>query len=99
MLLDYRKVSGHYNVMIMPKLMSWGVPPVLLKGVHSFLHIESNVPEWVFYIHNGLIKYVRVFKSLLLTEMNALCTYDTHQLEALQFAGRCCFYHRNRLYQ
>ena len=29
------------------------------------------------------IEYVRVFKSLVLTEVNALYTYDTHQFEAL----------------
>ena len=30
------------------------------------------------------IRYVRVFKSLCLTEINALYTYNTHQFEALQ---------------
>ena len=35
-------------------------------------------------LYSIIIEYVRVFKSLLLTEINALYTYDTHQLEALQ---------------
>ena len=30
-----------------------------------------------------LIEYVRVFKSLFWTEVNALYTYDAHQFEAL----------------
>ena len=29
------------------------------------------------------IEYVRVFKSLFMTEVNALYTYDAHQFEAL----------------
>ena len=33
------------------------------------------------------IEYVRVFKSLFLTEVNALHTYDTHLFEALLI---CC---------
>ena len=43
---------------------------------------SSTVPDWL--SEHELIEYVRVFKSLPLTEMNALYTYDTHQFEALQ---------------
>ena len=46
-----------------------------------------------------LIEYVKLFKGLFLTEVNALYTYDTYQFGALQICRQMLLYHRNRVYQ
>ena len=42
----------------------------------------------------------RVFKSVFLSDVNILYTYDTHQREALLICRqKLFFFHRDRLYQ
>ena len=58
-------------------------PPSLYRTDVQLLHLvkfrNSNLEE------DMAIEYVRVFKSLNLTEINALYTCDIHQFEALPF--------------
>ena len=48
----------------------------VFQAIKKTKHVSMQVTAF-------LIEYVRVFKSLFITAVNALYTYDAHQFEAL----------------
>ena len=68
------RARSHPHISIMTAdLRNWG-PYLIMQEMQIHLHEECVL----------LIEYVRFFKSLFMTEVNALYTYDAHQFEALQ---------------